>query len=198
MYLKRHQCILAPKGWRSFFSQKKLKSAISSSVQKNGKKIYFWNFNHRIFHKTTRRTCAKSFKKVDYTDWEIITFEVERIVFFACVRQTLTARGAKKFNYATLSFCTIVMHIMLGTFLLNWRSGDQGSPTTGRQARAGQQPAVACQPRVDTWPIKFYAHSFEFFFPPAPFFFEHVVNSCWLAPAHARLAQTSPQNFKHP
>jgi hypothetical protein len=26
----------------------------------------------------------------------------------------------------------------------------------------------------------------------------HVVNSCWLATAHAHLAQTSPKNFKHP
>jgi hypothetical protein len=45
-------------------------------------------------------------------------FEVERNVFFHCARQgqqTLNAFGAKKFNYATSSFYTIVMHIMLGT-----------------------------------------------------------------------------------
>jgi hypothetical protein len=29
-------------------------------------------------------------------------------------------------------------------------------------------------------------------------FFAHVVNSCWLAPAHARPAQISSKNFKHP
>jgi hypothetical protein len=45
-------------------------------------------------------------------------FEVQRKVSFQCARQghqTLTGRGAKLLNYATLSFCTIVMHIMLGT-----------------------------------------------------------------------------------
>jgi hypothetical protein len=45
-------------------------------------------------------------------------FEVERKVFFHCAQQgqqTLTARGAKFFNYAILGFCTIVMHIKLGT-----------------------------------------------------------------------------------
>jgi hypothetical protein len=47
---------------------------------------------------------------------------VERKVFFACAwqgQQTLTARGAKILNYATLSFCTIVMHIMLGIHVPN-------------------------------------------------------------------------------
>jgi hypothetical protein len=91
-----------------------LKSAISSSVSKN---IIF-------FYETTRRTCAKNFKKVDRTDCEIIMFEVERKVFFACAwegQQTLTARGAKFLNYAILSFCTNVMHIMLGTCVPNLR-----------------------------------------------------------------------------
>ena len=62
---------------------------------------------------TTRRTCAKKFKKVDHMDCEIITFEVEKKVFIACARrgqQTLTARSAKFLNYTTLSFCTIVIH----------------------------------------------------------------------------------------
>jgi hypothetical protein len=73
---------------------------------------------------TTRKTCVKSFAKVDRTDCEIIMFEVERKVFFACAQQgqqTLTAHGAKIFNYATLSFCTIVMHIMLGPCVPNLR-----------------------------------------------------------------------------
>jgi hypothetical protein len=34
----------------------------------------------------------------------------------------LTIRGAKFINYATSSFCTIVMHIMLGTCVPNIRS----------------------------------------------------------------------------
>jgi hypothetical protein len=57
-------------------------------------------------------------------DCEIITFEVERKVFFACAwqgQQTLTTRGAKFLNYTTLSLCTIVMHIMLGTCVTNLR-----------------------------------------------------------------------------
>jgi hypothetical protein len=33
----------------------------------------------------------------------------------------LTARGAKNFNYAILGFCTIIMHIMLGTCVPNLR-----------------------------------------------------------------------------
>jgi hypothetical protein len=68
--------------------------------------------------------CKKFFKKVDRTDCEIITFEVERKVFFACARQgqqTLTTRGAKVLNYANLSFCTIVLHIILGICLQNLR-----------------------------------------------------------------------------
>jgi hypothetical protein len=50
--------------------------------------------------------------------------EVERKTFFACVQQgqqTLTARGANFFNYATLTFCTIIMHIMLGICVPNLR-----------------------------------------------------------------------------
>jgi hypothetical protein len=68
---------------------------------------------------------AKSFAKVDRMDCEIITFEVERKVFFPCAwqgQQTLAALGAKNFNYAILGFCTIVMHIMLGTCEPNLKS----------------------------------------------------------------------------
>jgi hypothetical protein len=49
---------------------------------------------------------------------------VERKVFFHCAQQgqqTLTTRGAKFFNYAILEFCTIIMHIMLGTCVPNLR-----------------------------------------------------------------------------
>jgi hypothetical protein len=38
---------------------------------------------------------------------------------------------------------------------------------------------------------------FGFFFTCPPLFVE-VVNSCWLAPAHARPGQTLPKKFKHP
>jgi hypothetical protein len=49
---------------------------------------------------------------------------VERKVFFLCARQgqqSLTAIGTKILNYATLSFCSISMHIMLGTCVSNLR-----------------------------------------------------------------------------
>jgi hypothetical protein len=36
------------------------------------------------------------------------------------------------------------------------------------------------------------------FYSSCPPFFAHVVNSWWLAPAHARPTQTLPKNFKHP
>jgi hypothetical protein len=55
-------------------------------------------------------------------------FEVERKAFFHCARQeqqTLTARGAKIFNYAILGFCTIVMHIKLSTCVLNLEVDDE-------------------------------------------------------------------------
>jgi hypothetical protein len=73
---------------------------------------------------TTRKTCAKSLKKVDRMDCEIITFEVKRKVIFPYARQghqSLTTFGAKDLNYTTLSFCTISMHIMLGTCIPNLR-----------------------------------------------------------------------------
>jgi hypothetical protein len=57
-------------------------------------------------------------------DCEIIMFEVERKVFFPCAQQgqqTLTAFCAKVLNYETLNFCTILMHIMLGTCVPNLR-----------------------------------------------------------------------------
>jgi hypothetical protein len=67
---------------------------------------------------------CKSFKKVDRMDCEIITFEVERKVFLTCARQeqqSLTVFGANFLNYTTLSFCTISMHIKLGTCVPNLR-----------------------------------------------------------------------------
>jgi hypothetical protein len=73
---------------------------------------------------TTTRTCPKSFAKVDLTDCEMITFEVGRKVLFYYARQgeqTLTARDEKIYNYTTLRFCTIIMHILLGTWRPNLR-----------------------------------------------------------------------------
>jgi hypothetical protein len=39
---------------------------------------------------------------------------------------------------------------------------------------------------------------FLLIFFSCPPLFAQVVNSCWLAPTHARLVQTSSRNFKHP
>jgi hypothetical protein len=54
-----------------------------------------------------------------------------------------------------------------------------------------------------TGPILFFLPPLSFLLPP-PFFLLHpplldiLVNSTSLAPTHARPAQTSPKNFKHP
>jgi hypothetical protein len=67
---------------------------------------------------------SKKLTAQNRTDCEIIMFEVERKVFFHYAQQgqqTLTARGAKKFNYAILGFCTIVIHIKLSTCVPNLR-----------------------------------------------------------------------------
>ena len=66
--------------------------------------------------------CLAGTASIDYTDCEIITFEVQRKVFFHYAwqeQQTLTTLGTKIWNYANLSFCTIVMHIMIGTCVPN-------------------------------------------------------------------------------
>jgi hypothetical protein len=61
-------------------------------------------------------------------------------------------------------------------------AGDQRSPA-GRGLTPGQgRPA----------PL------FLFLFLCCPPLFAQVVNSCWLVLAHARLAHSSPKNFKHP
>jgi hypothetical protein len=51
-----------------------------------------------------------------------MTFEVERKVFFPFARkgqQSLTNIRGQFLNYAILGFCTISMHIMLGTYVAN-------------------------------------------------------------------------------
>jgi hypothetical protein len=61
---------------------------------------------------------------LDCMDCQSITFEVERNVFFPYTRQEqqiLIAFGTKILNFATLSFCTILMHIRLGTCVPNPR-----------------------------------------------------------------------------
>jgi hypothetical protein len=62
---------------------------------------------------------------------------------------------------------------------------------------ASGRPTVAGRPRVDTSAYR-DVPIFLIFFSSCPPLFAQVVNSCWLAPAHARPTQTSPRNFKHP
>jgi hypothetical protein len=93
---------LTPKGLRGVFSKKYSKTAVSSSRSPTEFFSFLITFNCKILPYTTTRKCPKSFAKVDHTDCEIITFEVQRKVFFHCAWQgqlTLTARGA---NFSTM------------------------------------------------------------------------------------------------
>jgi hypothetical protein len=80
---------------------------------------------------------CKKFQKIwphglwDYNVWNGKNF------FFHCARQgqqTLTAHGAKFFNYAILGIWAVIMHIMLGTCVPNligrwWVEHTQMYPT---------------------------------------------------------------------
>jgi hypothetical protein len=64
-------------------------------------------------------------------------------------------------------------------------------------SRVVQRPVIARRLWVDARPIGLCSlFSFKKISSGPPLF-AHVVISCWLALAHARLAQTSLQNFKH-
>jgi hypothetical protein len=116
--------MLTPKGRRSFFSKKCSNLPFLAQEAKMKQKYFFGILTVGSCLRLLGEYVEKVLKKVEHTDCEIITFEVERKVFFACARQgqqTLTACGAKILNYATLSFCIIIMHIMLGTCVPNLR-----------------------------------------------------------------------------
>jgi hypothetical protein len=73
------------------FLKKMFKSAISNSRSKNKRKKLFFAILTigscpRLLGEHVQKFQIKSFKKVDCTDCEIITFEVERKVFFPCAR----------------------------------------------------------------------------------------------------------------
>ena len=85
---------LIPKGLSPFFSKNTPNLPfLAQEVQMNFF-LLFCTFNHRILLQTTRRTCAKSFAKVDHMDCEIIMSEVERKVFFF-----LYSAGTTNFDY---------------------------------------------------------------------------------------------------
>jgi hypothetical protein len=70
-----------------------------------------------------------------------------------------------------------------------------------KKKEKGTRPTLSSidlRPTGDRWSLAGLPLFFEFFFFSCPPLLEQVVNSCWLVPAHARLAQSSPKNFKHP
>jgi hypothetical protein len=78
---------LAPKGWRSFFSKKYSNLPFLAQEAKTKKNKKFGILTVRSCSRLLGELMQKSFKKVVRRDCEIITFEVERKVFFACGRQ---------------------------------------------------------------------------------------------------------------
>jgi hypothetical protein len=73
-----------------------------------------------------------------------------------------------------------------------------GQPKVSNQQLVGlDRPATSSCSLATTWALFFVKLPTPFLFS-CPHFFPHVVNSCSLAPAHARPAQTSPKIFKHP
>jgi hypothetical protein len=100
-----------------------LKSAISSSIRKNRKKSIFGILTVGSCTRLLGEHVQKFQKSWPHGLWDYNVWSGKKS-FFACAQQgqqTLTARGAKFLNYGTLSFCTIVMHIMLGTCVPNLR-----------------------------------------------------------------------------
>ena len=93
------------------FFKKLLKFVISNSRSKKQFFFTFCNFNYRIVPMTTRRTCAKSFKKTNYTDCEIIAFEVEEKSFFSLCFAMTVIPCVNFLNNSTLSSCTTSMHM---------------------------------------------------------------------------------------
>jgi hypothetical protein len=71
---------------------------------------------------------------------------------------------------------------------------DQRLPTSNRTATTSRWSVVARRPRVGA--LNYFSQNR----PPSscPHIFVHIVSTCWLAPTHARPAQTSLKIFKHP
>jgi hypothetical protein len=96
--------------------------------------------------------CKKFQKSWPHGLWDYNVWRGKKS-FFACARQgqqTLTARGAKFLNYATLSFCTIAMHIMLGTCVPNlrgrrWVEHTQMHPTLKKGTKHFHNTSKYCQ-----------------------------------------------------
>jgi hypothetical protein len=67
---------------------------------------------------------VENFAEVGSMNCKIRMFEVEKKSFFPMCptrQQSLTAFGAKFLNFANVRFCTISVHIILGTCMPNLR-----------------------------------------------------------------------------
>jgi hypothetical protein len=76
---------------------------------------------------------------------------------------------------------------------INFKKIKKIQKKSGSLAYLGVDPPAAGQ-HLDRPDCPFFLN---FFFSCLPLFAQ-VVNSCWLAPAHAHPGQTLPKNFKHP
>jgi hypothetical protein len=116
---------LTPKVLKPFFSKKHLKSAISSSRSPNEEKNNFALLIVRICPRLLREHAEKVSQKLTAKIVRLTRLKWKEKFFFPCAwhgQQSLTAICAKNLNYTTLSFCTISMHIMLGTCVPSLRS----------------------------------------------------------------------------
>jgi hypothetical protein len=140
---------------------------------------------------------CKKFRNIwQHRLWDYKVWSSKKSFFLHCAwqgQQTLTARGAKIFNYAILVFCTIVMYIMLGTCVPNLRgrwwlehtqmhhalktlTWQQNRPAASRARVLVYSPCLSlfssCLPLFSSFFLHFWAL---------------WVNSTSLAPAHAAL-----------
>jgi hypothetical protein len=87
----------------------------------------------------------------------------------------------------------------------HWSGPGHGGATrprprfTDRRLSACGWPATSGHPSAAGWYLDsiILPISFLIFFLSCLLLFVEVVNSCWLAPAHARLGQILPKIFKH-
>jgi hypothetical protein len=114
---------LTPKGPRGVFLQKRSKSAISSSRNPNE---FFSHFFVLLPIGSYTRLLGEHVQNVlrHLKLWDYNVWSEKKSFFPLCLVGTTDFDrlwGAKIFNYSILRFCTIVMHIILGTCVPNLR-----------------------------------------------------------------------------
>ena len=116
---------LTPKGLRGVFSKNTPKQPFLAQEA-------MLNIFSFFFSLLTVRFCPRLLQEHVQKVSQNLTKQIVRLYhlmfkekFFSTMpgrnSRPLTARGTKIFNYATLRFCTIIMHIMLGTRVPNLR-----------------------------------------------------------------------------